>query len=141
MTKFNRMSSVEKHPLKEQSRRKRKQSERKHTEISAISSSSVIYRNSVFPIKRIIPIGLVKPTLNYRHSNPLTKNSNRRIQVIDIEIEEALQQRRHAYREENHVNRGIKGSGTNIALIIESLDSDLSDADTVLVESEIEILP
>lgn len=65
---------------------------------------------------------------------------NVKIWTIDLEYEEALQQRRRSFLEENRPNLVVKYPEREVAPIAGLSNGDISDYDTVIIEPVIEIL-
>ena len=66
-----------------------------------------IYRNLEFPVKREIPVRAVLPVLRTEVPAPEIALRIPQVTIIDLEISEALEQRRQADREENHPSREL----------------------------------
>ena len=60
------------------------------------------------------------------------------ITIIDLEISESLQQRRQAYREENHPPREIDQVNIGRAQNRGISENEISDAETIIIDSESE---
>ena len=105
-------------------------------QLKLIPASSIIYNNLVKPIKKIIPIAAIKPTVRPPTGITLANRANPNpIDTITINppLETAIEQRRSAIREESRL---IPNEFT-VLLPQEFYDSD---AETVIVETEVEII-
>ena len=58
--------------------------------------------------------------------------------IIHLEISEALEQRRQAYREENHPPREINQVNIGRAQNRGILENEISDAENIIIDSESE---
>ena len=105
-------------------------------QLKLIPASSIIYNNLVKPIKKVIPIAVIKPTVRPPTGITLANRTNPNpIDTITINppLETAIEQRRSAIREESRL---IPNEFT-VLLPQEFYDSD---AETVIVETEVEII-
>ena len=105
-------------------------------QLKLIPASSIIYNNLVKPIKKIIAIAAIKPTVRPPTGITLANRTNpNTIDTITINppLETAIEQRRSTIREESRL---IPNEFT-VLLPQEFYDSD---AETVIVETEVEII-
>ena len=101
-------------------------------------TQSPIYRSLIFPVKRSIPVCVVLPFERTEVPAPEITREVPQITIIDLEISEALQQRRQAYREENRPPREIDQVNIGRAQNRDISENEISDAETIIIDSESE---
>ena len=114
---------------------KKKRSRRKHL---YTPTQSIIYQNLLFPVKREIPVSAVLPVHRAEETAPEIALRISQVTIIDLEIGKTLEQRRQAYREENHPSREINQVVIGRALNRDIFKNKISDAETVVLDSESE---
>ena len=105
-------------------------------QLKLIPASSIIYNNLVKPIKKIIPIAAIKPTVRPPTEITLANRTNpNTIDTIAINspLETAIEQRRSAIREESRLI-------PNEFTVLWPQEFYDSDVETVIVETEVEII-
>ena len=115
--------------------KKKKRSGRIHLYTPALST---IYRSLIFPVKKNIPVCAVLPVRRTEVPAPEITRKIPQATIIDLEIGEALEQRRQAYREENHPPRENNQVNIGRAQNRGISENEISDAETIIIDSESE---
>ena len=127
--------SCQKNPILREPPKRGKRSGKKHQGTPKYSS---LYQNLVFPVERNIPVCAVLLDQRTEVLAPEITREVPQITIIDLEISEALEQRRQAYREENHPPREINQVNIGRAPNRCISENEISDAETIIIYSESE---
>ena len=127
--------SCQKNPTLLEPLKKKKRSGRKHLYTPALST---IYRSLIFPVKKNIPVCAVLPVRRTEVPAPEITREIPQATIIDLEIGEALEQRRQAYREENHPSREINQIPIGRALNRNISENEISNTEIIVLDSESE---
>ena len=127
--------SCQKNPILREPPKRGKRSGKKHQGTPKYSS---LYQNLVFPVERNIPVCVVLPDRRTEVPAPEITREVPQITIIDLEISEALEQRRQAYREENHPPRENNQVNIGRAQNRGISENEISDAETIIIDSESE---
>ena len=128
--------SCQKNPILRELLKRGKRSGKKH---QGTLKYSLLHQNLVFPVERNIPVCVVLPVRRTEVPAPeITREVLKITIIIDLEISEALEQRRRAYREENHPPREINQFNIGSVQNRGFSKNEISDAETIIIDSESE---